>query len=144
MLIRLAALLLLSTSAPVLACLPPPPGTPEPVPPTKAERAQSIARWSSDIAYGIVVSETGDEPRCKIIHVYKGALKPGQVIRPKLTWGFEPHPCPGMVPPHPAFKGSYGVIAYRDEPELSFLPEDVLKEMFSARLIESAQAAPNR
>jgi hypothetical protein len=117
------------------------PDVPEPPPPTNKQLAQLISKSSTDIAYGTVTGETGYGAEFRVIHVYRGKLAPGQVIRPAASWGFNPPPCSGMISPPPAFQGMYGVIAYEGEPKLSFIPEDVLKEMFDARLISSARAA---
>ena len=129
-------------AVPAAACPPPIPGAVEPPPRPKAEVARSIASWSTEIAYGVVTNDGGDRPRFKIIHVYKGALKPGQVIRPRVSWGFDRPPCFGMSNPPPVSKGDYGVIAYSTEPELSFVPDDILTEMFKTKLIVSAKPRP--
>lgn len=140
------AIALAFTATPALACLPPPPGMPEPPPPTKVELAHAIARSSANIAYGIVTSELGEEPKFKVIHVYRGTLSPEQVISPQPghNYSLQPTPCPGMVPPPPLPKGVYGVIAYSGAPVLSFIPDQILQEMFAAGLIKSARSVPGR
>lgn len=135
----LGTALLAALAGPSLACLPPPPGTPEPVPLTTAESAEGIYKWSTDIVYGVVLGNRGDRRRFRVLHVYKGALKQGQIIEPSFSLGFDPPPCPHMVV-RPNFKGDYGVIAFHETPELNFVRDDRLKVMFDAGWIRSAQA----
>ena len=122
------------------ACLPPPPGMVEPPPPTKEAKAKGIFNWSTDIVYGVVTSDPDDKTRFKVLHVYKGTLKRGQIIEPNWSVGFDAPPCASMMGGWPpAFRGTYGVIAYRDSPELSFVDDKYLQEMFLAKLIVSAR-----
>lgn len=129
-----------SVPTPALACLPPPPGVAEPPPPTTEEKAKQIYGWSTDIVYGVVVSDINDdETRFRILHVYKGTLKQGQVIEPMLSWGFDAPACAGLMGAPPSFPGQYGVIGFFQRPELNFIPDDHLKIMFDAKWIISAQ-----
>lgn len=138
----LAAALVLCTApaAPALACLPPPPGTPEPPTPTPEEQARGIFNFSTDIVYGVVTGVDQDEGRArfKILHVYKGALKPGTTVSVELTWGFDAPPCLISPPPPPA-KGDYGVIAFRDTPALHYLGDQRLGILFDQGLLQSAR-----
>ena len=64
------------------ACLPPPPGW---VPPTEEEQVRSAALGSTDIVFGEVTRGSGGgRARFRILHVYKGSLRPGTTIRG--TW----------------------------------------------------------
>lgn len=130
-----------AVSAPAAACLPPPPGIPEPPPLTKEEKAKQIYTWSSDIVYGVVVNRMKHDrpPRFKVIHTYKGSLKPGQVIEVKPSFGFDAPPCSGLgSPPHHS-KGSSGVIAFTGAPTMNFVSDGYLKTMFDAKWIVSAR-----
>ena len=135
---------LLAIAAPAAACLPPPPGTFEPPPPSPVERARRIHDWATDIVYGVVIRADDDEGRYRfrVLHVYKGSLRPDQMISASSSFGFDPPPCL-ISPPPPTPRGSYGVIAFHaDRPELSFLSDRDLQEMFDANLI--VRAAPAR
>jgi hypothetical protein len=131
---------LLQLVAPAIACPPPVPGVPESPPPAKDELARIISRSSTDIVYGVVVEPSSDSFRFKVLHVYRGHLRKGQTIDVQSSWGFSYQPCPGMVGPPPLPAGAYGVIAYDGAPKLSFIPDDVLQQMFAAGLIVSAKA----
>ena len=126
-------------ASPAMACLPPPPGTVEPPPPTDEQGAKAISDWSANILYGVVTrgSWEGKTPLFKIIHVYRGSLKPGQVIKAEHGWGFDPPPCMISSPP-PIDKGEYGVIAFEEEPELNFIGDERLEAMFTAGYIKRA------
>jgi len=139
----LGLMFLLATS-PAIACPPPVPGVSEPAPPTKEQLAQLISKSSTDIAYGVVVEPSSDSFRFKVIHVYRGQLRKGQVINVQLSWGFSYQPCPGMVAPPSLPPGADGVIAYEGTPKLSWIPDDALQEMFAAGLIKSAKSSSSR
>jgi hypothetical protein len=130
-------------AAPAAACLPPPPGIPEPPPPTLAERALSIYRVSTDIVYGVVTGYKDGTPRFKVLHVYKGNLKPGALIAAETSHGFDFVGCLSGPPP-PAFKGEYGVIAFHGEPRLDYLSDDKLEAMFDAGWIARARSRKGR
>jgi hypothetical protein len=122
------------------ACLPPPEGW---VPPSVEERARVGAQWAMDIVYGVVVrgTESGRQERFRVLHVYKGPLRPGAVLDVERGWGLNPPMCPGMMMIPPVFRGDYGVIAFRsDRPALNFLGENELEVMFREGLIRSARA----
>jgi hypothetical protein len=135
-----ATLGILLIAAPAIACPPPVPGVPEPPPPAKDELARIISRSSTDIVYGVVVEPSSDSFRFKVLHVYRGHLRKGQIIDVQSSWAFGYQPCPGIVAPPPLPPGAYGVIAYDGAPKLSFIPDDVLQQMFAAGLIVSAKA----
>ncbi len=118
-------------------CLPPPPGMPEPQPPGEAEKARVIATTSRNIVAG-VVTRNDDKVRFRILKVYKGALKRGQVIDAYPAHGFySGMPCPGMIPPPPTFKGAKGVIAFDELPApLRWVTPQWLAEMKRTGLIE--------
>ena len=132
------ALAVLLHGAPASACLP----LPGWVEPTLEERVRAAARWSTDIVYGVVVRGSGRErERFRVIHVYKGSLRPGRVIDVRPGWGVHPPPCPGMGMPPPVMRGDYGVIFFNsDRPQLNFLGDRELELMFSEGLIRSARA----
>jgi len=79
------AMALMIAPEPALACLPPPPGSVEPPPPTMKQRAQAIVRGSDTIVYGVLTrgTEDGRDGRLRIIHVYKGAPRPGSIVTVK-------------------------------------------------------------
>jgi hypothetical protein len=133
---------LLTQAAPALACLPPPPGAVEPPPPTEAEQADTIFRTSTNIVYGVVTGEVDGAYRFKIIHSYKGALRPDQTVLASRGayggWGFDPPHCFGMIPPPPLMPGAYGVVAFQDEPQLNFVGDKRLAIMFDAGWIRRA------
>jgi hypothetical protein len=133
------ALAALFDGAPASACLPPPPGWVEP---SQEEQVRAAARWSTDIVYGVVVRGSDREPeRFRVIHVYKGSLRPGTVLRVSRGWGLNPPLCHGMLDPPPVMRGEYGVIFFNsDRPELNFLSDEELELMFSEGLIRSARA----
>jgi hypothetical protein len=133
-----AALAIAGTSAP--ACIPWPPGYEPPPPPTPEQRARLIVDGSTDIVSGIVTRGTdhaGGAARFRIAHVYKGTQKAGATLRVTPGWGFDLPPCPGMMTPPRAFKGSRGVIFFRGDPAtLNFIADDDLALMFTMGLLQ--------
>jgi hypothetical protein len=148
--VRLTALVLsfwIGTA--VYACPPPIPGMPDPPVPTALERARAIGS-AANIVYGIVTREDGSRPaRFRIIHVYKGPLRPGAVIEAYPGWGLDAPVCSGMIQPPPAERGTAGVIWFGpDHPEMNFVGDRDLETLFREGLIQSARAgargsAPN-
>ncbi|AQR74806.1 hypothetical protein BXU08_15105 [Sphingomonas sp. LM7] len=118
-------------------CLPPPPGMPEPTPPSEAEKARVIATTFSNIVSG-VVTRNDNKVRFKILKVYKGTLKRGQVIDAYPAHGFySDQPCPGMIPPLPTIKGATGVIAFNELPApLQWVESRWLAEMKRTGLVQ--------
>jgi hypothetical protein len=126
------------------ACVTPPSGAVEPPPLTPVQRAQNIYRWSENIVYASNIAKTPNEaPQFKILHVYKGTYKTGDVISPRSSHGFDPPPCSGMITPRAVFPGEYGVIGFSGEPELRYINETDLRTMFDLKLIVSARAKPS-
>jgi len=139
--LRLAALALsLGIGTAAGACLPPLPGEEMHVP-NDLERAQIIAA-APNIVYGIVLGDApaGRGVRFRIIHVYKGPLRPGQVIEAQAGWGLDAPMCAGMIQPAPAWRGAYGVIFFHADPEINFVGEHDLAVLFREGLIRSARA----
>lgn len=133
----------MAAASPASACLPPPDGW---VPPTEEQRVASAARWSTDIAYGEVVrgSDNGRTPRFRILHVYKGALRPGTTIAAAPGWGLDPPICAGMFMPPPVLRGQRGVILFSQYPELNFLSDSELQLMFARGFIQPRPADERR
>lgn len=120
------------------ACLPPPPDW---VPPTEEERVRSAALGSTDIVYGEVTRGSGGgRARFRILHVYKGSLRPGTTIRADLGWGLNAPMCAGMIPPPPVWRGRRGVIFFSGRPELRFLSDRELKLMIAGGFIQRRPA----
>jgi len=141
---RLAALAFtLWIGAAASACPPSLPDDPPPPPPPTAEqRARAIAA-SPNIVYGIVTryDEDSGTSRFRVVHVYKGSLRPGQVIEAPAGWGPNAPSCTGTSQPPPATRGTYGVIYFNpDYPALNFVADTDLAIMFREGLIQSARA----
>ena len=128
----------MAVSAPSAACLPDMTGQ------TEAERLRPAFDRSTDIVYGVVTrgGREGHPAQFRVIHVYKGNLTPGTVIRAEPSLGFDPPPCLGFTIPAPplrAYRGQYGVIAFRaGYPALNFIDENTLQLMFRENWIRSA------
>lgn len=123
------------------ACPPPPPGY---VPPTEEQIVERSLPGVTDIAYGVVVP--GGQPektsRFKIIHVYRGSLRKGEIIEAAAGWGHPAPFCIGMMgPAYPRPVGSYGVVAFRDgRRELNFISPEHVRIMIDKGWIQSARA----
>lgn len=124
-------------AAPGAACPPPIPGQ------TESQRLKPGFDRATDIVYGVALNgaRDGQKARFRVIHVYKGPLTPGTVIKAVPTHGFDPPPCLGMIqlrPPAVA-KGDYGVVAFnRHAPALNFIERGTLKLAFDEGWIRSA------
>jgi hypothetical protein len=119
------------------ACLPSLPGD---VPPTEQEKVADVGRHATDIVYGIVTrgSDSGKSIRFRIIHVYRGAHRAGEIVDVRPGWGLDGPPC--ILTPPPVIKGAYGVIFfYGDPPELHFLSDRQVQMMFEGGWIRSAR-----
>lgn len=142
--VALAALGICGESAAV-ACLPPPPGW---VPPTQEEIVRSAANNATDIVYGEIVRDgfSGRTPRFRVIHVYRGRLRPGQTIEARHGWGINPPMCAGMLGgPPPVPRGTRGTILFRAErPVLDFLGERDLELMLAGGFIQPRPAGTRR
>jgi hypothetical protein len=133
-----AALLLPGTAQ---ACLPPMPGEHEP---TVEEKARFAYEHSTNIVYGITLDAANgrEKVRFKILHVYKGSLKAGDVVSLEHGWGYDPPPCFGMIGMQPLPKGAWGVAGFSDlNLSLNWIDEPWLKIMFANGWIKSARAA---
>lgn len=133
----LAAAAVAAITAPAGACLPPA------IQQTETERLRPAFDASTDIVYGVVTrgARAGQLAHFRVIHVYKGNLAPGAVIRAVPTDGFDPPPCLGMMqmPPPRAYEGQYGVIAFHaGSPALNFMTQYSLELMFREGWIVSA------
>ena len=125
------------------ACLPPPPGW---VPPTEEERVRSAAQWATDIVYGEVTrgSGSGGTPRFRILHVYKGSLRPGMTINADRPGAWIAPMCAGMIMPPPVVRGRRGVIFFSGRPELNFLSDRELELMIAGGFIQAQAAHDDR
>lgn len=123
------------------ACPPPPPGY---VPPTEEQLLERSLTNVTDIVYGVVVPGGVPEKSSnfKIIHVYRGSLRQGEVIEADAGWGHPAPFCLGMMSAaYPRPVGSYGVVAFRDgRRELNFISPDHVRMMIGKGWIKSAQA----
>jgi len=140
--LRLAALAgAIWVSSPAHACLPPPDDW---TPPTKAEQDQAVVRWASwatDIVYGNVIrSRYGGRMSFQVLHVYKGRMKRGRIIRARQGWGLNAPMCAGLLGgPPPLPSGTHGVAVYRrDMGELNFVAPNELEVMFREGAIRRA------
>jgi hypothetical protein len=118
------------------ACLPPPSDW---VPPTEQELVSSTGRWATDIVEGVVTrgSHDGGAARFRVVHVYRGSLRPGMTISARPGWGLHTPMCPGMFPPPPVPRGTSGVIYFGGGvPTLNFLAPDELEMIFAGGWIE--------
>ena len=135
--ILLAAL----AAQPASACTTPPPPY---VHPTEHQLLERFVTNATDIVYGVITrsGERGQPSRFKVLHVYRGSRKKGDVIDAPLGWGHPEPFCAGMVgPPHPKPVGTYGVIAFQDtSPQLGFIRPSDVQTMIKERWIRSARA----
>lgn len=132
---------LLSGAGPAAACVPPLPGDREP---TVEEKARFAYEHSTDIVYGITLDEgwSNDKVRFKVLHVYRGQLKPGDVVLLEHGWGYDPPPCFGMIGMPPVMKGTWGVAGFSDSSRgLNWINQPWLDIMFRNGWIKSARAA---
>jgi hypothetical protein len=99
---------------------------------------RSVARGSSDIAYGEVRRGNYRRgARFRVIHVYKGSLRPGRTVDADVGWGLDAPPCAGMMVPPPVVRGRRGVIFFSgSRPTMNFLDDDEVAQMFSLGLLE--------
>lgn len=125
-------------ASPAAACLPPPPGTPEPAPPTREEMVRSMVRTSTDIVSGKVLgySNRTGRLRFRVEHVYKGKLRPGTILNAWQGWGIDRPMCFGMITPPPAPTGSRGTIFFYGEPEINFVADDDIERVFAMDLLQ--------
>src|SRR5687767_12560233 len=102
----LAAAALALAAGPASACLPPPPGE---IVPTEAEQVEWVGKRATDILYGVVVrgNYKGKPIRFKVLHVYRGAHRVGEVLDVEPGWGLNPPLC--ILSPPPVPKGGWGV-----------------------------------
>lgn len=122
------------------ACLPPPDDWVEP---TEQEQVASVGRGATDIVEGVVTrgSRNGRAARFRILHVYRGSLRPGMTITADPGWGLNMPMCPGMFPTPPVPRGTIGVIYFTGtEPRLNFLAPGELEMMFAGGWIERRPA----
>jgi hypothetical protein len=100
---------LLLAASPAGACLPPPPDW---VPPSDEAVTERLVEGSTDIVHGIVTRREGPKrPLFKVLHVYRGTLKPGQTLE------IHRHDYAGnftclTIPRPPLLKGTEGLAAY--------------------------------
>ena len=136
----------LLAAGPAAACLPPPPGTPEPMPPPRDEVVRTVLNFATDIVAGKVVSGEGrdGELRFLVEHVYKGKLRRGAVLKAPLAWGIDAPMCFGLIPPPPVPRGTRGTIYFYDRPELKFLYDEDLERAFAMGLLQRRPARRRR
>jgi hypothetical protein len=145
-------LLLLAGSAPAQACPPPPPGY---QPPSAEESLRRRVAGAPNIVYAVVESSVQREGSVltrlmpgsvRIIHVYKGSLRPGQRI-PLYGVSFESDCGNVHFSRGDARQGAYGILLLeawngRDAlPFVSFEDSTTVAEMMRLELIQSARTA---
>ena len=145
-----AALIALATAAPGFACLPYA-GTNEP---TRAERVRQAAANAPNIVYAVVnrampapAALGGELREIRILHVYKGDMRPGQGIVMHVSGASsmcDPRPPVSMI----AGRGAYGVLLlYRTGggapiPFPDFLTPIDVEDLIRTGIIQSARGAP--
>lgn len=121
------------------ACLPP---AADWRPPTVEELAKAAYEGSTDIVYGVVTDdreETGKIP-FKVLHVYKGPLKPGARLKLDRSERIPAIACLSSYMEPPPRKGEYGVIFFDGRrPAFNFIYTEELKIMFDKGWIRSAR-----
>ncbi|NIJ22005.1 hypothetical protein FHS95_003716 [Sphingomonas naasensis] len=132
----MAAILIASATfaaTPADACSPPVTGVPRIAPPGDAVIAESLFRQSSEIVYGRVIRGAGTRggARFKVLHVYKGKLKPGAILA--IAWT-APMPCAGVTVPQ-INKGMSGVIGFSGAPKLDFIERKWVDRMIADKWI---------
>ncbi|HEX8640296.1 MAG TPA: hypothetical protein VF704_03975 [Allosphingosinicella sp.] len=133
---RSIAVLAVATAGSATACPPPIPGQ------TDAEYLRPIFDRTTDIVYGVVTRGARDDElaQFRVIHVYRGSLSPGTVIRAAPSYGVDPPACVAFPYPPRALAGQYGVVAFRsDRPHLNFVSDHDLQIMFREGWIVSAR-----
>ena len=124
-----------------LACPPLPPGT---EPPTAEQFLARSMPNVGDIVSGVVTKAAGPgEPSSfKIIHVYRGTLHKGDIVKAIPGWGHPEPVCVGMMSPaYPQPVGTYGVVAFaRDRKMLNFVSPENVRIMIDKGWIKSARA----
>lgn len=104
------ALGLACLATPAMACLPPPQGGPEPI---WEDQLKGVVERAPNIVYGVVEEGGSSSVRFRVIHVYKGNVKPGAMLQLRVGFVVGPHvPCGLAGPPPPMDKGLYGVAAF--------------------------------
>jgi hypothetical protein len=141
-LIVLAGLAAMVPLQPVLACPPVPPGW---VPPAEEQLLSRSLSGTTDIVYGVMVQsadKAGEPGLFKVIHVYRGTAKKGDLLRAPPGWGHPTPYCAGMMgAPHAKPVGAYGVIAFkRGEPVIDFIEPKHVQIMIREGWIKSARA----
>lgn len=96
--VTLAAAASLIPAEPALACPSAPPGY---VPPTEQEHLRRFVSDAPEIVYGVVTgtAKPGERTRLKILHVYKGAARKGQVVEAYPGHDYPVPFCAGMMAP---------------------------------------------
>jgi hypothetical protein len=128
----LLALAAAASASGAQACLPPEPGSRMR---TEEEILRDVARFAPNIAYGrLVRGSDGGRPLFRVIHVYKGSLRPGQRVRHGIGWGIPGPMCPGMTPPPPV-PGGWNGVAVIGSSEIYFLTPDQVALMLRLGLL---------
>jgi hypothetical protein len=135
-------------ASPAIACPPPQPPTPEELRlrvHQARERATARFQDSTDIVYGVVTrpARQGGIARFRILHTYKGSLRPGATITVRSVDYYDLHP-PDCPIPRPVLvaRGGYGVLAFSGErPALDFMDSCTLDYWFRNRWIVRHSAA---
>jgi hypothetical protein len=132
----LAAALAAAVGSSAIACPPPIPGQ------TEAEYLRPIFDRATDVVYGVVTrgARHGRLADFRVIHVYKGSVAAGTIIRAAPSYGFNPPPCVTFPEPPRVAAGQYGVVAFgRDHPYLHFVSGHDLQIMSREGWILSAR-----
>ncbi|HEU0098870.1 MAG TPA: hypothetical protein VFQ67_08865 [Allosphingosinicella sp.] len=121
------------------ACLPPPDDW---RPPTLEEQARAAFEDSTDIVYGVVTDASvgGGKIAFKVLHVYKGPLRPGARLKLYPNMRVPAGACLNSYMEPPARRGDRGVIFFNEgRPALNFLYKEELDMMFAKGWIRSAR-----
>ena len=139
----LAGIVLWLPAGAALACPPPPPGW---VAPTHEQSLQRSLSGATDIVYGVIVraaAAAGEPARFKVIHVYRGNRRKGEIIEAPVGWGHPTPACVGMMgAARPKPIGAYGVIAFgAHSPVLAFVSAEDVELMIRRNWIKSARGS---
>lgn len=100
------------------------------------EIVRSVAQGSSAIAYGRLIrgSDHRRGPLFRVRHVYRGALRPGQMVKLQIGWSIPAPPCFGMLG-RPHTPGAWSGVAVLEGREMRFLMDDQVALMLRLGLL---------
>lgn len=102
--------------------------------PSREERWQTEFEHSKGIVRAVVTRAGRNKIPFRVLHVYKGALRPGA----RLTLRPEIRGCPVPGRPDRTARGTAGVIRFTDSGTFAFLSEQELENMFEKGWIQRA------